>query len=343
MTSKIRKPERQFWQYVRSYLTVYLPRIRCLSPKTSESYRQSIAAYCTFLKETSHVEFSTVSFSHFDRSTVVEFLQWLRQRNCRSTTCNLRLSAIKSFLKNCADEDLRLYSVYLEIKSVPMMKVPKSMIQYLSEPAMKALLAQASGKATKAARNEMLLILLYDTACRVQELVDLKVRDLHLAVGDPFVVVTGKGNKPRRIPLMDKTASHLRKYLDRFHPNGVSGNIAPLFYSMHQGNPKSLSTDAVSVILKKCGERAAKTCPDVPDRVNPHLIRHTRAMHLYRAGMPLSYIAEFLGHASITTTEIYATASTDMLRNALETADPDIAGEVPSWKNEETLRRLCGL
>jgi integrase/recombinase XerD len=343
MTSNNRKPERQFWQYVRSYLTIYLPRIRCLSPKTSESYRQSIAAYCTFLKETCHTEFSAISFSHFDRTTVVEFLQWLRRRNCRSTTCNLRLSAIKSFLKYCADEDLRLYSVYLEIKSIPMMKVPKATIQYLSESAMKAVLAQASGNTSKAARNGMLLIMLYDTGCRVQELVDLKVGDLHLAVGDPFVIVTGKGNKPRRIPLMDKTVSHLRKYIDRFHPNEASVNSSPLFYSIHRGKPHSLSTDAVSVILKTCGERAAKTCPDVPDRVNPHLIRHTRAMHLYRAGMPLSYVAEFLGHASITTTEIYATASTDMLRNALETADPDIAGAVPSWKNEETLRRLCGL
>jgi len=233
--------------------------------------------------------------------------------------------------------------VYLEIKSIPMMKVPKATIQYLSESAMKAVLAQASGNTSKAARNGMLLIMLYDTGCRVQELVDLKVGDLHLAVGDPFVIVTGKGNKPRRIPLMDKTVSHLRKYIDRFHPNEASVNSSPLFYSIHRGKPHSLSTDAVSVILKTCGERAAKTCPDVPDRVNPHLIRHTRAMHLYRAGMPLSYVAEFLGHASITTTEIYATASTDMLRNALETADPDIAGAVPSWKNEETLRRLCGL
>jgi site-specific recombinase XerD len=142
---------------------------------------------------------------------------------------------------------------------------------------------------------------------------------------------------------MDKTVSHLEKYLEQFHPTEVSVNATPLFYSIHRGNPCSLSTDAVRVILKTCGENAAKICPDVPDRVNPHLIRHTRAMHLYRAGMPLSYIAEFLGHASITTTEIYATTSTDMLRNALEIADPDMAGEISSWKNEETLRRLCGL
>ena len=104
-----------------------------------------------------------------------------------------------------------------------------------------------------------------------------------------------------------------------------------------------LSTDAVSVMLKNYGEAARITCTEVPERVHPHLIRHTRAMHLYRSGMPLSYVAEFLGHASLNTTEIYASASVEMLREAMEKADPQTVEKIPEWKEEETLRRLCGL
>ena len=77
--------------------------------------------------------------------------------------------------------------------------------------------------------------------------------------------------------------------------------------------------------------------------MHPHLFRHTRAMHLYQCGMPLPYIAEFLGHASVTTTEIYVSADVEMLRKAIEQADPALADETPTWKNEESLRTLCGL
>ena len=339
-----RKSGQQFWQYVRDYLTVSLPRIRCLSSRTVDSYSQSIAIYCSFLKKQSGIEFSRVSFENVTRDSVVKFIQWLRdERSCGISTCNLRLSSLKSFLKYCADEEIRLYSVYQEIKKIPLMKAPKMPVGYMSDSAIKALLAQPDIRTVKGARNRMIIILLYDTGTRVQELVDMKVADLHLGARNPFIIVTGKGSKTRSIPLMDKTVAHLKEYLRRFHTNSVDGNNGPLFYSIRDGMPHMLSTDAVSVILKDCGERAKRTCSEVPERVHPHLIRHTRAMHLYRSGMPLSYIAEFLGHASMNTTEIYASANVEMLREALEKVNPELADEMPLWKDEESLRKLCGL
>lgn len=339
-----RKPGQQFWQYVRDYLTVNLPRIRCLSPRTVDSYRQSIAIYCLFLKEQSGIEFSRVSFEHVTRNSVVRFIQWLRdERSCGISTCNLRLSSLKSFLKYCGDVDVSLYSVYQEMKKIPLMKAPRMPVRYMSETALKTLLAQPDIRTVKGIRNRMIIILLYDTGARVQELVDMNVADLHLKARNPFVIVTGKGSKARSIPLMDKTVAHLKEYLRRFHNESVDGNNDPLFYSIRAGMPQMLSTDAVGVILKDYGERARKTCPEVPKRVHPHLIRHTRAMHLYQSGMPLSYIAEFLGHASMNTTEIYASANVEMLREALEKVDPGLAYEMPSWKDEESLKKLCGL
>jgi len=306
----------QFWQYVRDYLTVNLPKIRSLSPKTVDSYRQSIATYCSFLKEKSGTAFSHVSFEQITRDSVINFIRWLREeKKCSASTCNLRLSSLKSFLKYCTEADIGLYAVYQGVKKVPLTKTAHTSVGYMTDAAFKALLAQPDIRTERGLRNRMIIMLLYDTGTRVQELVDIKVTDLHLEARNPFITVTGKGRKTRSIPLMDKTVLHLKEYLQRFHPEAADGTGRPLFYSTRDGKPHVLCTDAVSVMLKSYGEAAREMCPEVPLRVHPHLIRHTRATHLYRAGMPLSYVAEFLGHVSVSTTQIYATASVEMLRS----------------------------
>ncbi|MEW6365210.1 MAG: site-specific integrase [Acidobacteriota bacterium] len=94
----------ELWKYVRRYLTMYLPKIRGLSPRTVESYRQSIAMYCLFLKEASRISFAKTSFDHVTRDSVMKFIQSLRERGCEASTCNLRLSSLKSFLKYCAEQ-----------------------------------------------------------------------------------------------------------------------------------------------------------------------------------------------------------------------------------------------
>ncbi len=335
--------QKEFWKHIRNYLTVYLPKIRCLSPKTIDSYRQSISLYCTFLKDQYNLDFSKISFKHITRDSVMTFIQWLHGRNCGISTCNLRLSALKSTLKYCADEDISLYSIYQEIKRIPLKKTPKKPIKYMSEIALKVLLEQPDINTEKGFRNRMIIILLYDTGARVQELVDITTKDLHLEAKNPFIIVTGKGKKTRSIPLMDKTVAHLEVYIQRFHNISVNKSNMPLFYSIRSGIPHMLSRDTVGIMMKNYGETARSKCYEVPERVHPHLIRHTRAMHLYQAGMPLSYIAEFLGHASINTTEIYASASVEMLRKALEKVNPELVNEIPLWKEEENLKKLCGL
>jgi integrase/recombinase XerD len=337
------RSSQELWKYVRSYLTVYLPRIRGLSPRTVESYRESISMYCLFLKEDSRIDFSKLCFDHVTRDSVLKFVQSLRKRGCGASTCNLRLSSLKSLLKYCADEDIGLYSVYQEVRRVPLMKVTRMPVQYMSGNAVKALLVQPDPKTTKGMRNRMIMILLYDAGLRVQELVDLKVSDLQLQAKNPFILVTGKGSKTRSVPLMDRTVTHLREYLKRFHGRSDDGTGEPLLYSTRLGAPHKLSTDAIGVMLKNCAKSARKTCSEVPECVHPHLFRHTRAMDLYRAGMPLSYVAEFLGHVNVNTTDIYASADVEMLREAIKKADPELAEETPLWKDEESLKRLCGL
>ena len=182
----------QFWKYVRDYLTVHLPKIRGLSAHTVDSYRQSIRSFCVFLEEHRQVKFSNVSFDHLTRDLVIKYIQWLGTRKCAVTTCNLRLSALKSLLRYCADEDISLQSVYQEVNNIPSRKASRTPVGYLSKDALMALLVQPDTATIKGRRNRMIIVLLYDTGTRVQELVDLKVSDVHLKTQTPFVVVTEK-------------------------------------------------------------------------------------------------------------------------------------------------------
>ena len=129
-------PGLQFWKCVRDYLTIQLPKIRCCSVHTVDSYRRSIGMYCEFLKTQHRIKFANVSWDHFARAFVIKYIQWLRQRPCGVATCNLRLSALKAFLRYCADEDLSLYSVFQEVKNIPLLKMARTPVGYLSKTAL---------------------------------------------------------------------------------------------------------------------------------------------------------------------------------------------------------------
>lgn len=286
-----------------------------------------------------------ISFDMVTYDCVLAFLDWLRdERKCCTSTCNLRLAALKSFLYFAAIENPALMAVYLSIKQLPTGKDPKRKVSYLTKPALKALMAQPDPKIKKGLRNRFIMIMLYDTGARIQELLDLKVKDLYMEIETPCVYLNGKGNKVRCIPLMNKTIIHLNEYVKQFHPSAVRGGNQYLFYTTIKGNTDRISGDSVAWMLKKYGEAARLECPEVPERIHPHQFRHSRAQHLYQDGMPLSYIAEFLGHASINTTTVYASVDTSMMRAAIEKTSNSQQTAQPIWKeNEAMIGKLCGL
>lgn len=190
------------------------------------------------------------------------------------------------------------------------------------------------------------MILMYDTGGRIQEILDLRIKDLCLEFDTPLVYLTGKGNKVRAVPLMDKTIQHLMEYLRMFHPQYPQNGDDYLFYTVIRGRKSAMSPDNASVFIKKYANQAKEHCPELPDNVHAHLFRHSRAMHLYQSGIPLSYIKDFLGHVSATTTSIYASADTTMIKEALEKAarQGNATSELPIWEGDEgMILKLCGL
>ena len=147
--------------------------------------------------------------------------------------------------------------MFQEVKNIPLLKMAQTPVGYLSKTALTAVLAQPDMTTVKGRRNRMIMILLYDTGARVQELVDLRVTDFHLPAGTPFVLVTGKGKKTRSVPLMDKTVAHLKEFLRQFHAGSADRHEVPLFYSLRAGRPHALSTDAISALVKNYGRKCA--------------------------------------------------------------------------------------
>jgi len=335
-----RKKEADFWQLARRYLHDYMPITRNLSDKSVETYKQSLKVYLQFLKEKGLVN-ENVNFDAFTRDNIKEFIAWLKTNECASKTINLRLTAIRSFLKYCSEEDFELRGIYTEVCSIKKVKEEKHPIVYLQPTATAAILAAFDTSTAKHRRNRMMLIMLYDTGARVQELADLNISSLHLREKNPFVTLIGKGRKSRNVPLLRKTVQHLNEYLKEFHPKMEE---QPLFYSLLDRKPHRLSTDSIGLVLKTAADKARESCGDVPGRVHCHMIRKTKAMDLYKNGVPLPFIMQLLGHESMSTTSgFYAFATLEMMSDAMNKAVPTIDKEEKLWKKEDVKKLLYSL
>ena len=284
---------RPFADMLAQFLTIYLPVTRACSPDTVSAYRDAFTLFLRFMDQQQATSPDQVAFADFTTSNVAAFLGWLRtDRQCCTATANQRLAALKSFFR------------YVQAQA------PQSAIDDLPVDAVGSLLEHA---AQRGPRDLALLTTLYDTAARVQEVCDLSIRDLHL--GKPAsATLTGKGRKTRTVPLTPQAAQILTQHV-RTLPDDPSG---PVFTNR---TGQRLGRAGIAYLLATCAHAAHAERPDlVPEKISPHVLRHSKAMHLLENGINLIYIRDILGHASIVTTEVYAKANPEMKRHAIETA-----------------------
>ena len=332
---------------IREFLTVYLPKQRCMSPHTIASYRTALNQFLDYLEERKSLPLRKVTSDCFNTAFVTDYLNWLREsRSCSASTRNQRLMALRSFAKYCATMDAGNMTVYANVCRVPFQKAPKKTVDFIEEDAVQALLGQPDMRTKNGLRNGFFMILLYDTAARCQEMLDLRLGDFVTDTPSPYVYLTGKGAKTRAVPLMEKTVAHYQRYLERFHPQHSRKKDDLLFYTTMHGQRQPMSPDTVAYFLNKYAKTACDVNPHVPEGVHPHQFRHTRAIHLYRAGVPLTLVAELLGHSQVSTTSIYAYADTEMKREAILKAQANTLTpeENARWEgNESLIKRLYGL
>ena len=335
-----------FAWYLSLFLSKYLPGQRNLSVNTIASYRDTFKLFLVFCDEAKGLKPEKVTFNSVTQKTITDFLEWIeRKRKCSIATRNQRLSAIHAFFRYVQKESPNnLFEIHKVLK-IPLKKKPKPMVPYLSSDELKILFEQPDLDLKQGRRDLVLLVLMYDTAARVSELIDLKIGDIRLS-SPSVVALHGKGDKTRHVPITGKTKNLLAAYLEehkRYHW-GIATEDTPVFFNQQH---KKLSRWGVSYILKKYVEMAGKNTKfSIDIAVTPHVLRHSKAMGLLQAGVNLIYIRDFLGHSNVVTTEIYARADTEMKRKAIESAYMDLSPlEMPKWEENEDLmywlQNLC--
>ena len=201
--------------------------------------------------------------------------------------------------------------------------------------AMKVLLEKPDKMTKGGRRDRVLLSLLYDSGARVQELADLKVGDIRTA-SPSTVKLTGKGNKRRIVPLMKPMTELLKQYLKENNLTKPYVLDHPLFSNRSKDK---LTRAGIAYIVKKYAGKAIKENPELfPDKLSPHCLRHSKAIHLLQSGVNLVYIRDFLGHVNIQTTEIYARIDGEMKRKALEKSNNNVVSDkLPEWQSNAGL------
>ncbi|OPY65595.1 MAG: Tyrosine recombinase XerC [Syntrophorhabdaceae bacterium PtaU1.Bin034] len=333
-----------FAQHLTNYLSVYLPGQRNLSSHTIASYRDTFKLLLIFCEHEKALSPERLTLAHIDEDLVRGFMSWIEiTRRCGIATRNQRLAAIHAFFRYLQSELPERLMTHQRILAIPSKKTGKPAVSYLTAEALEAILKQPDHNSSAGRRDLVLLTVLYDSGARVGELTDLIVRDVRL-MQPATITLKGKGRKVRHVPLMSKTALLLKDYLEEKRLAGTHTlDHAVFFNSRHE----KLTRAGVSYVINKYVQAARRQDPTVlSGKVSPHVFRHTKAMHLLQANVNLVYIRDFLGHASVTTSEIYARADTHMKRLALEQAySPAVADNLPTWQDDKNLltwlQRLC--
>jgi len=319
-----------------AFFSDYLPGVRNLSSNTILSYRDAFRLLLTYCRDCENIPTEKLRVASFDDKLLVRFLNWLQEeRGSSIATRNIRLAAVHAFFRYVQTQEPGLLLSCQLVLNVPFKKCQQPIIQHLTPEQTRDLLAAPGFSTCAARRDTTLLSVLYDTAARVQELCDLCVRDIR--IDQPSIArLTGKGRKTRNVPLVANTVKLLRSYMDENNLLKNGCQDTPLFVNQRRDK---LTRGGVSYILSKYAALVAAEQPELPKKPTPHCLRHSKAMHMYQAGVNLIYIRDFLGHVDISTTDLYARADVESKRKLLENVCPDLApsDELYDWSRDQNL------
>lgn len=351
---KINRSEMYFYEMLRDYLQKYLITQRKFSVATVKNYKDSLNQYRSYLKEQKGIPFDKVNFQCFEKNIVYDYCIWLRDTQCKAiNTINLRLTAIKAFLNYCSIEDPVLAEIYLKVKSIHRFKGksdPK--LEYLNQDQLESVFAAPDTTSRLGRRNQYFMIHAYETGGRVDELINMRLSDIIRNGKSIQIRLHGKGDKTRYIPFPADAVPHLDAYLAEFHSNGTNEDY--LFYTIHNNQHTKMAPRTVNSFLYVYAEQLHKLDSTFPEKLHCHVFRHSIGMAMYKAGIPISYIKDFLGHSSLDSTAVYAHADCEAMEQALRSVDQEALPQTDSngknisipekkWKGKEDyLLHYCG-
>lgn len=316
-----------FLYQLSTFFDVYLPEIRRASKNTCASYADSFAIFFDFLYAEKHLSHNRITYKLLTPKLFDEFVLWMT--NCRqysTSSIHQRISAISSFLKYASRREMSALGAYTNVAAVEYPRKTQVEFPYFTLNEMRILLALPDCNKYLGDRDLIFLSVLYETAARAQEICDLTTADIRF--GKPTrIKLCGKGNKTRSVAISEDVSNLLRYHFKQH--NLKSNTETPLFSS--QSN-KKMTTACVRSIVSKYVSMAKCANPALflEKNYSPHSFRHSKAVHMIESGVSLVYIRNYLGHASISSTEIYARVGEAAVAKALaERNIPNITATAP--------------
>ena len=305
-------------ELITRFFVTYLPLQKGYSTNTIKSYATAFMLLFVFLEENKGCKPCDITFNTLTGGSISEFCSWIEtSRKCKPKTRNLRLEAIQSFFHFVSIYHPELALKCKEIQGVPLKKVEKVIPPHLCSDELDMLFKQPDTRKKQGVRDLALLQLLFETAIRVSELVNICVGDIDWK-GIPVLTVMAKGARMHSIGIPDDTMNLLGIYARVFKID-VNNSEEVLFK-----NPsgRKLTRQGVNHILKKYEKKAKDMNPGYFKKlVSAHAIRHSKAYELVHDEVDLIYIRDLLGHSSVVTTELYARTSTELVRKAIVAND----------------------
>jgi integrase/recombinase XerD len=315
---------------LQAFFTEHLLAHKRASPQTMAAYRDAFRLLLQFVRDNQGIEPSALRVSDLDAPLILAFLDHLEQhRHNSARSRNARLAALRSFFRLVALHDPCSVGVVTRVMAIPLKRVDKRLVGYLTRPEIEALLDAPDRRQWIGRRDQALLLTYYNSGARLSELTTLRQNQVNFGAS-AFLNLMGKGRKQRTVPLWPKTARVLQAWfreLEKLRTEWAFPNV----------RGSALSSDGVNYILQQAVRRAAMTCPSLRGKhVTPHMLRHTTAMHLLQSGVDMAVIALWLGHESMETTHIYVEADLAMKEQALQKLAP-AGGDAPRFKADDEL------
>ena len=315
--------------WLRRFLCEYIVTERNLARNTRTSYRDTFSLLLPFISGKVRKPVDRLAVADLTSGRVLQFLDHLEEeRGCSTRAHNQRLAAIRAFARFVGSRNPAHVEWCGHIRAIASKKSMSLPVGWLTRTEMEALLAVPDRKTSRGRREYALLLFLYNTGARVSEATQLKVRDLRIGSrngGHDLATLQGKGGKTRQCPLWPETE---RVLADEIRCRASDDAV----FVSRLGTP--FTRFGVYRLIERCAARV----PELADRtITPHVIRHTTACHLVLAGVDINTIRAWLGHVSISTTNIYAEIDLTLKANAVALCEVGQPRRGRSWKEDKDL------
>ncbi len=305
---------KNFSYYLSKFLKEYLVIERNVSKETIRSYTKTFQMLIKYLVNTKNIKLKDITFENITRDIILDYLNSLEEKGNSIRTRNQRLACIKSFYKYCLYYETQNIDNINKVLTINYKKCVKPIQDCLTEDEIASILSKVDKTTKKGRRDLLILSLLYDTAARASEIINLKIENINLEAKS--IKLTGKGNKIRIVPIIEPTKDMLIHYLKE-------NNSKMYLFEIK-------SYELIRYLFKKINIIDGK-------KITPHTFRRSRAIHLLDKGVNIVYIQELLGHSSVEVTQDYVRAITKSKFEAIEKVTPQLVEELPDWNDDQDL------